>query len=223
MLYHGTSSRFLKNIEKNGLKPRGNQNSNWSEASNKEFVYLTDMYPMLFAAQALEEKNKKEKLVILEINFLKLNCSNLYPDDDFIYYGMKQKDKKNSITLEQAGSLIQYNQKLWESSLEMFGCVAHKGTISKDCISQIAEIDFRSMDTGVKMWFFGLADVSVVPEAISYRKPVFQKSIEFIFGYNDDPFELEEYKKELFGEEMKRTIKKLIEEREKHIIVRKLK
>lgn len=178
ILYHGTSSKYLDIILKKGIKPRANKKSNWSEQSQKEYVYLTDMYPLFFSLQAT--KTKKDKLVILEIEGHDLDDNLFYPDDDYIWW--MQKLKKQPIELEAAGNLIQYNQNIWEESLNMLGCIAYRGIVPVNAIKRYAIIDVNSMNSSGRMFIYSLCDVSVAPLATAYRKPKAQYSLKWIFG-----------------------------------------
>jgi hypothetical protein len=187
-LYHGTSSKYLDNILKKGIKPRVNKKSNWSAQSQKEYVYLTDMYPLFFSLHAT--KTKKEKMIIIEIDSFKLDENMFYPDDDFIWWNMKKEI--SNITLEEAGALIKYNQKYWEGSLNTLGCMAYKDTVPVDSITRYIEIDINKMSSQARMYIYGLCDVSVVPMAIAIRKPMAQDALQWLFGDNN----LDEYIKD---------------------------
>ncbi len=88
-LYHGTSFQHWQSIKKNGLLPRGqlDTDGNWEGdvISKPELVYLTTAYPVYFALQAAGEDHN---LLVLEVE---VEVEDLYPDEDFIAYALKQK------------------------------------------------------------------------------------------------------------------------------------
>jgi hypothetical protein len=213
MLYHGTSSRYLGKIKKEGLKPRLNKRSNWSNPSQKNFVYLSSMYPMYYSVYT----QKNDKLVIIEIDETKLDENKLYPDDDFIWHNLKRQGK--AVDIEYAGSLIMQNQHLWKESLNLLGCVAYLGSISTGAMNRIAIIDNESMNSTGRMFIFGLMDVFVVPIVIAFRKEAAQHAIKWIFGDTDCPFtDLKmQHWRQISSETLDKYINSLNQERKNHI------
>ena len=85
-LYHGTSGRWLPNILRAGLEPRGRKvsRSNWKETvpSNPSCVYFSDCYAPHFAFKAAQE-NSKAVCAVIEIETDRLPAPNLLlPDED---------------------------------------------------------------------------------------------------------------------------------------------
>ena len=181
-LYHGTSSKHLQSIIKYGLKPRGDQNSNWSTASQKQYVYLTSTYPLYFASQAV---SGKQKYLIIEVDETMVDENYCYPDDDFIWW-CYSKQAKNRPTLEEAGKLVQFNQNLWQKSLMMIGCIAYKNNIPFNAIKRILQIDFNKMNSQERMLFLSFIDVSVTPVAFPCRKKSFEKQLGYLFSEKDE-------------------------------------
>lgn len=218
MLYHGTSSRYLKKITKEGIVPRGNQNSNWSVPSQKRFVYLTDVFPIFFAVQA----RKRDKLVIVEIDDSKLCQDKLYPDDDFVFHMLKQYGQ--TVDLEEAGNLIKDSQWLWKDSLRLLGCLAHKGKISRKHIRRIAIIDVENMNNTGRMYFHGLSDVSISPIALTFRRKKAQQEIKWIFGDTNDILQMEKTTLLVNGKKeiIEKYVTELFEQRKLHIKVKEI-
>ena len=82
-LYHGTAERFLRPILSEGIKPRGRKKGNWKHTveSNPHAVYLTNAYPLHFAANVA---NEKEKLAVIEVDTSRLHLLDIVPDEDFM-------------------------------------------------------------------------------------------------------------------------------------------
>jgi hypothetical protein len=88
ILYHGTSTKHMDSILKNGLQPRTvTGNSNWSGKieSKSGFVYLSTAYPVYFAVAAAREDH--EQLLVLQVEVAKRD---LYPDEDFVAYALHE-------------------------------------------------------------------------------------------------------------------------------------
>lgn len=90
VLLHGTSSRFMRRIMRNGLLPR-HQSGNSVYAgevtqggqdleSNPELVYLTDTYPIAFAGNAVRKYGGNLMVVGVVVS-----SDDLLPDEDFAH------------------------------------------------------------------------------------------------------------------------------------------
>lgn len=147
-LYHGTSSRHLDAILKDGIRPRGRRQGNWKHTvtSNHKAVYLTDAYSIYFAQCALEGK---EDLAIIEIDATLLDPSLLAPDEDFleqasradpniIVFGLSTT-KRNSWFRKR---IHKHYAHLWQKSLERLGVCAYLGTIEPVCMTRVAILPF---------------------------------------------------------------------------------
>lgn len=135
-LYHGTSSKHIKKILKEGITPRKDKKGNWELVSRQGHVYLTIAYPIYFAINACNLK--KDKPVVVKIQLDKADFKFLYPDEDFIgqvlvrqhkdlFKGTSLGDITNAVDLE-------YYKKYWVKSLIGLGNVSHKGIITPDKI-----------------------------------------------------------------------------------------
>ena len=93
-LYHGTSSKYLDFIMKNGIQPTSNTGviSNWDVASASNRVYLTDTYATHYAISAAMELEFDEEGIEKEeqndydavIFKVKVNEADFMPDEDFL-------------------------------------------------------------------------------------------------------------------------------------------
>ena len=139
-LYHGTSAKFLDSILSGGLKPRGRKKGNWeSFPSRSDMVYLTTAYAPYFAINSCQ---KKEKALVLEIDFSKLDYSKLYPDEDFIAQVLAhQQEKSIEDVHEQVRSELEGYQHHMPDSLEGLGNCSHRGPIPAGAISRYVLID----------------------------------------------------------------------------------
>lgn len=119
MLYHGTSTRFLKSILENGITPRrDNQNNNWVEQpqnqSKNDRVYLTKSYgyALFYSEKACSENLQNDCAVIIEVS---MNLHELEQDDDVEAIGKKHI---SNFRTDGAGSL------------KVMGTCSHIGKIS---------------------------------------------------------------------------------------------
>lgn len=90
-VYHGTSEKYLPEVLKNGLVPRGDRGGNWkhTEEGHPEFVYLTSVYAGYFACCAIDDFDK-ERMMIVEVDLDKLFQFKFRPDEDFIAQALKK-------------------------------------------------------------------------------------------------------------------------------------
>jgi len=116
ILYHGTDSKNLDSILKNGLLPRketGVQVHSGDFASRDDFTYLTSYNPAAHA-YTLDENSP----VIFQVDIPE---SELYPDEDFLE---RLEYMKTGVVGKPAAIDISQSKDLWKASLEMFGSVA---------------------------------------------------------------------------------------------------
>lgn len=153
-LYHGTTPSHAEAILEDGLQPRRETgNSNWDTTdmeSISDHVYLTDPFAPHYAVAASENS----EIALVEIETDTLRERDLYPDEDFIeqairsdeldiQYPVDRLDLTGYIN-ERTATVrdhIELFQPYWESSLEILGNIAHKGTIPVDAITRIAVSD----------------------------------------------------------------------------------
>lgn len=150
-LYHGTSSRYLKKILKNGLLPRTvTNNSNWDTMSGDDRVYLTTAYAPYYAIQSC--KRKSDKPIIVEIDTNDLDMLNLIPDEDYMEQVSRgHDDLDDRMSMEERTELYRDNAFAIAlkhpfifsamTSLDGLGTCAHFGAIPSDAISRIIQID----------------------------------------------------------------------------------
>lgn len=145
ILAHGTSAKWLKDIEANGLKPRGEKKSGWKRApSAADRVYLSNAYAFYFAEAAAIGTND---LLIVEVD---VDEKNLYPDEDFLGFATKENEIGKNIpdlverTLFMRDWIVEQPFKvrkdLTQKSLEFMGNAAYRGTITPDRITRMALI-----------------------------------------------------------------------------------
>ena len=159
-LYHGTSSRWLKNILKVGLEPRGSHpaRDNWKHVahrSHRRCVYLTDSYAPYFSHNTCRNE---DEAVIIEIRLDSLNQTNLYPDEDFLEQITRGRDELSG---DMSSRTIAYRKRLfefdrftptgnanyplwWQLSLASLGTCSHKGVIPVQAISRIVTYPYSS-------------------------------------------------------------------------------
>lgn len=139
-IYHGTSSKYLGKILKEGLKPRLDRSGNWEKfPSIKDFVYLTVAYPFYFANAAIEEDT--ESMLVLEIDLDKLDKNEIYPDEDVIAQSIQHNNKDNisiDAIQEYVKQYIGNFKEHWEESIRLIGNCAYNGIIPLDAISRYA-------------------------------------------------------------------------------------
>lgn len=126
ILFHGTSTRFLKGILEKGITPRNeNCNNNWAEQpqaqSKPERVYLTSSwgFALFFAEKSCTEDLQNDCAVVIEVN---ANMNELEQDDDVEILGKRQIP---NFRTSGAGSL------------RVLGTCSHIGTIPTSRIRRI--------------------------------------------------------------------------------------
>ena len=138
ILYHGTTKRALKKILKEGLKPRGDNKSNWDSGigkSRKNLVYLTSCYACYYASMAC--KKSGDIPIILKIELDPKNII-LYPDEEFIF-NLKEKNgisREKAIKIYESIDPIKESKRIrWDISLEFMGTVSAKKIPIENIIS----------------------------------------------------------------------------------------
>lgn len=89
-LWHGTSEAFALNALRVGLKPRGRKPSRWPDCpSAPDSVYLTDAYPLHFAANCAGER---QRYGICEVE---VESTNLLADEDVLEQAGRRYDTES--------------------------------------------------------------------------------------------------------------------------------
>lgn len=132
VVYHGTSTRHLKRILKEGLEPRKDKKGNWELVSRKGHVYLSIAYPLYFAINTC--KSNKDEAVVLKIQMNKDDFNLLYPDEDFIGQIIHQKIGAGNLRMITKMVNVEEYKHHWIDSLTKMGNVSYKGKISTDKI-----------------------------------------------------------------------------------------
>ena len=110
VLFHGTSSIFLKCLLKCGLLPRSKTKNSAYEGkltSSEDRVYLTSVYPLMFGMNAVH-KFGGDLLIVQS----RVSESRLEPDTDFTDEGLHERKFAN-----------------WNECLENTGCVCVQGVV----------------------------------------------------------------------------------------------
>lgn len=139
-LYHGTSERYLQQILRNGLQPRGELDSNWEKCpSRSDCVYLTVAYAPYYG---FFTANEEERIVVVEVDSNLLYRGNLLPDEDFIAQASGKDDDIPGETLEERTIWVRDRLHTFadyqEMSLKGLGNCCYRGTISLEAITRIA-------------------------------------------------------------------------------------
>jgi len=102
-------------------------------------VYLTTAYPFYYATM----NPKERRCVVFEIDAARLDERRLYPDEDYLFHRMLQRDGKTP-TREQHRRLcadLDLFQRLWPNSLTLLGNCAYLGTIPRRAITRYCHFD----------------------------------------------------------------------------------
>ncbi|MCK9459512.1 MAG: hypothetical protein M0R80_07730 [Proteobacteria bacterium] len=141
-LYHGTTSRLLKKILADGIRPRGKRKSIWAEyPSRTDMVYLSTAYPLYFAMNAAEDG---ELSLILEIDSDLLDQGLLYPDEDFVaqvYLHQGPPGMELSVVHKHVRRRLKQWRHLWVQSIEGMGNCCYRGTIPASAITRYCLFD----------------------------------------------------------------------------------
>lgn len=141
-LCHGTSSRALDRILREGLKPRGRRGGNWKEyPSHPSMVYLTDAFAPYFAGAATRGKDQP---LILETELERLDETCLFPDEDLIGQALARNEKWPLPKAQRyAIRHLERWQDKWELGMKHMGTVGHLGTIPPSAFTRYALLDTK--------------------------------------------------------------------------------
>lgn len=144
LLYHGTNGRWLANILKNGLRPRGQSKTrnNWKHVahqSNAACVYLTDSYAPYFAFNAA--RGKDPTCTVVEVDTDLLDPKLLLPDEDALEQAGRGHDNvpgnMSARTLHYRRILHQWvDSDAWTASLKILGTCAYAGPVPPGAITR---------------------------------------------------------------------------------------
>lgn len=147
-LFHGTAASVANKAIAEGLRPRREtKRSNWTNCpSHPGGVYLTDAYPIYFAAQ-----HNVAVAAVVEVETDRLNPFSLVPDEDVLeQVGRTQDGLPSKWTMRQR--TVHYRNRLreyangaggWKKSLEAMGTCCYLGAIPPAAITRIAFIDTK--------------------------------------------------------------------------------
>ncbi len=149
-LYHGTSSKYLEAILRDGLCPRRRMKGNWthSVSSNSKAVYLTSVYSIYFAQCAVND-HAAEKLVVVEVDTDLLDQDLFAPDEDFLEQASRSDEnipvfghpmKKRNVWFRTR--MHMHYQHLWEKSISLMGVGAYFGIVHPAAFTRIAILPF---------------------------------------------------------------------------------
>ena len=140
-IYHGTSDKYLTDILRNGIKPRGAKKSNWEDIpSRTDMVYLSTAYASYYALNATGKGKRKDKVLIVEIDYEELDTIKLYPDEDFILEVLN-KAGHTSTTRDKAKADLEYYKEHYYHSIEKMGVCCYKGKIPINAITRMCIFD----------------------------------------------------------------------------------
>ncbi len=164
-LYHGTTAKYAKEIERVGFIP--DLHHNWEVPSKTGFVYLSTAYAPFYANTA----DAGNDAMTGELALIKctVDISDLYPDDDFIMqcFGKKTYTQDDLDEIE----LDDYKQH-WRKSIESLGTVATKpGDIKIDGIRYFS---------GRKLLY--KSDPSICPMNYKFMGDYYIRLSEWIYG-----------------------------------------
>ena len=135
-LYCGTSERIAKLAPRTGLNP------------NNKPVYLTDVYPGVFAFYA--STNDNDRFGVLEIDLSILDPTNFLPCEWYLEQASRQKAKnakEQHKRLEAYRKTLERHKAKWKDSLQRIGVITYDGFVSKKAIRRITIYDPASNPT----------------------------------------------------------------------------
>ena len=138
-IYYGTDHNYLSTILSKGITPRQDETGSWrNHPSHEEMVYLSVTYPFYIGLSAGVGDIRTG--VVFEIELDRLDKSNLYPAEDYIFQALKEKGRK--VELQDIKENLFAYQEYWQNSLEGLGNICHHGTIEPVAITRFCVIDF---------------------------------------------------------------------------------
>ena len=143
-LYHGTSTKYLDDILKQGIKPRYDKESIWEDnPSRPDMVYLSSAYAVYFSQVASNRLGGKP--VVFEV---KVDTKRLYPDEDFLEQITRvDPEWKDTLSLGMEERTAWFKNNMLEykisysDSLGALGNACHKGIIKPKNIIRYSILD----------------------------------------------------------------------------------
>lgn len=155
LLYHATNATKLESILREGIRPRGDEASQWKKhPSRPDRVYLTTLYGLYFAAAAVRED--AHSAVVFEIDGVDMDDDRFSPDEDAIVQSMVCAGiitNEEMPTVAQRIHLPTNDEGWWRTSLTMLGTASYVGAIPVEAITRYAVINFTQ----------ALYDLALVP------------------------------------------------------------
>lgn len=176
--YHGTCVSKLEGILRDGIRPRGDQASNWpSLPLRPDLVYLANGHEFHYGLAAADES---PRVVVFEVELNQLSTANFFPDEDYVAQsiGFAEGNARpyEEAFAEAAATLADY-RKNWRRSLKYFGSVAYQGTIPPTAIRRYCVADFDSR----RELLYAIDPVLTVG-AFSTMKTFYQDMTKWFFG-----------------------------------------
>lgn len=199
LMYHGTSMKRWKQIQKQGLVPRGNHGiSNWTHSieSNPDTIYFSTCYAMNFALASLNTDNlKKDHAVIIEVESITLPSDNLVPDEDALEQvgrrlkngdGLPSDWSMQERTRYYRGQTQAYAKKGlgFNWSMDTLGTAGHVGTVKPKHFTRVAVIDIRAANQIA--WEYMNSQISIMN--YKFCGPRYRALNALIFN---DPYEID--------------------------------
>lgn len=188
-IYHGTDASHIDDIFDRGLQPRQSTGrSNWSQDGFESLpghVYMSRLYAIYFGMGAVDSLD--ESIAVYEIDLDRLELDSLYPDEDFIEQAMRNQNvgigrselvDYNEGIVERTKSVrenIDEFKEYWNSSLDFFGNISHKGHIPPEAIRRVSIINAPS-------WFYLLIDPTITIQNAQLVGNKYEFYTEIIFG-----------------------------------------
>ena len=174
-IYHGSNYDYLDYILEHGISPRKNKESNWEKAqSHPDMVYLSTAYPFYFSYCSTGDTEGKG--VVFEVELESLNETLLYPDEDFIWHVLRQRNKK--ITIEEVRDSLEDYAHNWELSIQHLGNCCYKGKIKPNLIQRYCVVDFKEL--GPLAWTIMDPTISVLNYRFCEEK--YRGLVSWLFG-----------------------------------------
>jgi hypothetical protein len=176
--YHGTCDSNLDAILQGGIRPRGDQVSNWPNLPiRSDLAYLANAHEFYYGLAAAGENLR---VVVFEIELNQVETARLFPDEDYIAQsiGFSEQNARpyDDAFAEAAATLADY-RKSWKRSLKNFGSVAYQGTIPPTAIRRHCVVDFDSRSE-----LLYAIDPVLTVGAFSMMKWFYQDMTKWFFG-----------------------------------------